>query len=40
MYMGVMKPEVWNKKAAKLPTKRFKFCIGDYVRISSIKRTF
>lgn len=39
LYVDVLKPSVFKKKAYK-PRKRFKFKMGDYVRISSTKHIF
>ncbi|XP_062567676.1 uncharacterized protein LOC134229907 [Saccostrea cucullata] len=39
LYVDVLKPTVVRKKNYK-PHKRFKFKVGDYVRLSGIKHTF
>jgi hypothetical protein len=40
LYVDVLKPSVFKKKAAHKPRKRFKFKTGDYVRLSSTKHIF
>jgi hypothetical protein len=39
LYVDVLKPSVIKKRKSK-PHKRFKFKVGDYVRLSGIKHTF
>ena len=39
LYVDVMKPSVVKKKEQK-PRKRFKFKVGDYVRLAAIKHAF